>query len=97
MPRIVLPLAVWQAIARELAGSHTAAAPPGLRERIQALLAQAPQAWPEQILALELDSSSAEAVRSVEASLTGDGPGDGQRAASVVEAIRIIHDHQQRG
>jgi hypothetical protein len=97
MPRIVLSLAEWQAVALELAGTHTAVAPPGLCERIQALLAQAPQGWPEQPFALELDESSAEAVRAVQAALTGDDQSGGQRAASLAEAMRIIHDHQQRG
>jgi hypothetical protein len=97
MPRIILSLAQWQAVAQELAGTHTALAPPGLPERIQALLAQAPQGWPDQAFGLELDEGSAEAVRAVHASLTGDDRDTGQRAASVDEAMRIIHDHQQRG
>jgi hypothetical protein len=95
MPRIDLSLADWQAVAHELAGSHTAAAPPGLVERIEALLAQAPQGWPEQTFALELDESSAEVVRAIHAGLLGTDRGTGQRAASVTEAMQIIHDHQQ--
>jgi hypothetical protein len=97
MPRIVLSLAQWQAVAQELAGNHTAVAPPGLAERIQALLTQAPAGWPEQAFALELDESSAEAVHALQTSLTGDDRGSGQRTASVAEAMQIIHDHQQRG
>lgn len=96
MSRITLSLSEWQAVAQELAAAHTATAPPGLRERIQALLAQAPQAWPDQPFALELDQTGAEAVRAIHASLTGDDRDAGQRAASVSEAIQIIHDHQQR-
>ncbi len=96
MPRIVLPLAEWQAVAHELAGTHTATAPPGLVERVRALLAQAPQEWPDQTFALELDESCAEAVRAVHAALTGEDRHTGQRAASVAEAIQIIHNHQQR-
>jgi hypothetical protein len=95
MPRLVLSLAEWQAVAHELAGTHRAIAPPGLMERVQALLAQAPQAWPDQPFALELDASSMEAVRAVHATLTGEDRGAGQQAASVAEAIQIIHDHQQ--
>jgi hypothetical protein len=96
MPRVVLSLTLWHAVARELSGAHTAVAPPGLVERIQALLTQAPHAWPEQTFALELDASSAEAVRAIQTALQGDDGGGGQRAASVTEAIQIIHDHQQR-
>ena len=96
MPRVELSLAAWQAVARELSGAHTAAAQPGVVERIRALLAQAPQGWPEQTFALELDASSADAVRTAHAALTNDDCDAGQRAASVSEAIRIIHDHQQR-
>jgi hypothetical protein len=99
MPRISLPMAEWQAIAHELTGGQTVAVPPGVVERINALLAQAPSGWPEQIFALELDESSAEAVRSVQASLHDDDHDDdlggGQRAASVAEAMQIIWDHQQ--
>ncbi len=97
MPRIVLSLAEWQAIAHELSGIHTATAPPGLVERVGALLAQAPQEWPEQTFALELDESSADAVRTVHAALTGEDRLTGQRAASVAEAMKIIRGHQQRG
>lgn len=96
MPRVELPLAAWQAVARELSGPH-GAAPPGVVERIRALLDQAPQGWPEQGFALELDESSAEAVRIAHAALTNVDRDAGQRASSVDEAIRIIHDHQQRG
>jgi hypothetical protein len=95
MPRLVLSQAEWQAVVRELAGGHTATAPPGLVERIQALLAQAPPEWPGQVFALELDAGSAEAVRAIQAALTGEDRHAGQRAASVAEALQIIHDHQQ--
>jgi hypothetical protein len=95
MPRLVLSLADWQAVAHELAGTNRAIAPPGLIERVQALLAEAPQAWPDQPFALELDASCIEAVRAVHATLTGEDRTTGQQMASVAEAIRIIHDHQQ--
>jgi hypothetical protein len=67
MPRIELSLAAWQAVAQELSGPHTAAAPPGLPERI---MAQAPSGWPEQAFALKLDVSGATAVRAIHAALT---------------------------
>lgn len=97
MPRIVLSLAAWQAVAQELTGMHTAEAPPGLSERIQALLAQAPPGWPNQPFALELDESSAETVRLTHDALTRHDPGAAQRITSVAEADQIIHDHQQLG
>ncbi len=96
MPRIVLSLAEWQTVARELAAAHTITAPPGLLERVQALLKQAPDGWPDQNFALELDEESAVTVRAAHDSVTGEAPGEGQRAASVAEAIEIVHDHQHR-
>jgi hypothetical protein len=97
MPRVVLSRAEWKAVARELAGLHTATAPPGLAERIHALLAQAPHEWPDQEIALELDESSAEAVRVVQAALTGQDRHSAPRSAAVAEADKIIREHQQRG
>lgn len=96
MPRIVLSLADWRRVARELTAMHNAAAPPGLRERVRALLEHAPPGWPEQTFALELDESSAGAVRAAHAALTGHDESAGQRAASISEANQIIHDHQHR-
>lgn len=96
MSRIELTRAEWQAVAHELGGTQTAPVPPGLVERIQALLAQAPHDWSEEACALELDESSAEAVRAIAAKLTGQVRDAGQRAASVAEAMQIIRDHQQR-
>jgi hypothetical protein len=96
MPRLALTRAEWQAVAHELGSTRTAPAPPGLRERIQALLARAPQDWPDEPCALELDTSSAAAVRDIVATLRGQDQHAGQRAASVAEATQIIHDHQQR-
>jgi hypothetical protein len=96
MPRIVLSLEEWQAVARELAGAHTIAAPPGLSERVRELLEQAHDGWAEQAIALELDEGSAAAVRAVRGLLTGTDPAAGQRSASVAEADEIIRDHQRR-
>ena len=96
MPRIVLSLEEWRAVARELAATHTIDAPPGLSERVQALLTQAHDGWVDQAVALELDEGSAEIVRSVHRALTGMDPDAGQRSASVDEADRIVRDHQRR-
>ena len=95
MPRLVHSRAEWLAIARELDGSH-AATPPGLTERVQALLREAPGGWPDQLYALELDEGSAEAVHAIHAALAGRDPNAGQRAATVAEAEAVIRDHQQR-
>jgi hypothetical protein len=96
MPRITLPMAEWRAVAHHLA-SEQATPPPGVVERIQALLAQAPSGWDEQLFALELDDSSADAVRAVHTTLTSGDPSLGQRAATVAEAMAIIYNHQHRG
>jgi DNA-binding NarL/FixJ family response regulator len=96
MPRIVLSLEEWQAVAHELAASHTFTAPPGLTERVRELLTQAHDGWVAQAIALELDEGSAETVRAVHSKLTGKDPNAGQRSASVAEADDIIRDHQRR-
>jgi len=96
MPRIVLSLEEWRAVARELAAAHTVAAPPGLSERVLELLTQAHNGWVEQAIALELDEGSAEIVRAVHCVLTGTDPNAEQRSASVSEADDIIRDHQRR-
>ncbi len=95
MPRIVLSLQEWQTVARELAAAHNITAPPGLQERVQALLTQAHDGWPDQQLALELDEGSAEAVRTAHHSVTGNDSAAGQRAASVAEAVAIVQNHQR--
>jgi hypothetical protein len=96
MPRIVLSLEEWQAVARELAATHTIAAPPGLSERVRELLDQAHDDWAEKAIALELDEGSAETVRTVHGRLTGTDPAAEQRSASIAEADQIIRDHQRR-
>ena len=95
MPRLTHTRAEWLAVADELAGSHRAAAPPGLAERIRALLREVPTDWPDQPAALELDEGSAEAVRAAFAALAGDDPAAGQRSASVAEAEAIVRAHQR--
>lgn len=94
MPKMTYRRAEWLAIAEELAAPRWPV-PPGLAERVRALLQEIPDAWPEQSATLELDASSAEAVRAVRARLAGRDPGAGQRAASVAEANAIIRDHQR--
>ena len=96
MVRLTLTRAEWLVVAHELSAPGRAAAPPGLVQRIGALLGQAPGDWPDEPYALELDSGSAEAVRGALASLAGGHPNAGQRAASVAEAEAVVRDHQRR-
>lgn len=96
MPRLTHTLAEWMAIAKELRAPNRAAALPGLAERVQDLLAQAPDGWPEQSYTLELDDACAESVRAVHAALAGSDPAAWQRAASVAEADAIVREHQRR-
>ena len=86
----------WLAVADELAGPHRAASPPGLEERVRALLRGVPSDWPDQPAALELDEAGADAVRAVLAALAGRDPAAGQRSASLAEADAIVRDHQHR-
>ena len=96
MPRLTQTRAEWLAVADELAGPHRAAAPPGLEERVRALLREVPADWPDQPAALELDVGSADAVRAVLAALAGRDPAARQRSASVAEADAIVRAHQRR-
>lgn len=96
MPRLTHTLAEWIAIAQELASPGRAVAAPGLAERVAALVAQAPERWPEQPYALELDEACAAEIRAVLAALAGGDPHERQRAASVDEAAAIVRDHQRR-
>ena len=97
MVRLTYTRSEWLAIAHELAGSHHASGPPGLAERINALLAQAPVDWPDQPYALELDATCADAVHAVHASLAGRDSADGERDAALAEAEAIVRDHQHPG
>lgn len=96
MPRLTHTRDEWRAVADELAAPHRLAAPPGLEQRVRALLREVPADWPDQYATLELDEGSAEAVRTVLASLAGRDPAAGQRSASLAEAEAIVRDHQRR-
>lgn len=96
MPRLTHTRAEWLAVADELAGSHRAAAPPGLAERVRAMLREVPADWPDQAATLELDEGSAAAVRALLAALAGRDPAAGQRSASVAEAEAVVRNHQRR-
>ena len=97
MERLAYSRREWTAIARELESTYQGSAPPGLRERIAALLAGTPAAWSDQACELELDAASADVVREIVRRGRGQ-PADaglaGQQAASLAEADAIVHDHQ---
>jgi hypothetical protein len=95
MPRLTYRRAEWQAIAAELVAPHRVV-PPGLIARVQALLQQIPDGWPDQPATLELDASSAEAVQAVHAALVARDPMAGAQADAVAEAVAIIQAHQRR-
>ena len=95
MPRLTYLRAEWQAIAAELAAPQRVV-PPGLLARVQALLQQIPDTWPEQLATLELDASSAEAVQAVHGALVARDPAAGAQADAVAEAVAIIQAHQRR-
>ena len=96
MPRIVLSLEEWRAVAHELAATHTS--PPrrdsrngcgscSRRRTTAGLSKRSP--WSSTKGALRLSALSTEL-------LTGTDPNAGQRSASVAEADAIIRDHQRR-
>jgi hypothetical protein len=95
MPRLTYRRAEWEAIAAELAAPQRVV-PPGLIARVQALLQQIPDAWPDQSATLELDASSADAVQAIHGALVARDPAAGARADAVAEAVAIIQTHQRR-
>lgn len=95
MARLCHTLAEWNAIAQELGAPRADPLPSGLAERIRALVAHAPEGWPEQMYALELDDAGLTAVANAQAALTGKDPGAWHRASSVAEADAIVRDHQR--
>ena len=96
MVRLTLTREDWLAVAHELTAPHRAPAPPGLIERVRALLREAPADWPDQLYTVELDAACAEAVRAAQAAVTGSQPGADQRGATLAEAEAIVRDHQRR-
>ena len=98
MPRITYPRAEWAAVARELAATYGSSAPPGLAERVDALLAATRAGWPDEPCSLELDEAGADAVEAIVRrgrGLAADPGLAGQRRASVAEADELIRTHQR--
>jgi hypothetical protein len=100
MALVTLARHEWGAIIAELDAVYGNDAPPGLRERIAALLADTPSAWPDQACKLELaDLAAVELVHSI-IRQGHKRPVDPdflwQEQSSVAEAEKIIRDHQHR-
>jgi hypothetical protein len=100
MALVTLARREWVVIMDELDGVYGDEAPPGLRERIAALLADTPSAWPDQACQLELaDLAAVELVHSI-VRQGQEQPVDPQflwqEQASVAEAEKIIRNHQHR-
>lgn len=88
MRRLTYTRAEWAHVAQLIGVADRARVPPGLAERIDALLRETPPEWSEEPCALELDAGSAAAVehlfarRPVESGTLGEAEG-------------IIQDHQR--
>ena len=96
MARLEYRRSEWQAIVQGLRSPNRAAPPPGLVERIDALLAESPGEWAEHLSGLELDDDVTAMVAQVHAALAPAQHGTPQQQASVHEASEIIRQHQRR-
>jgi hypothetical protein len=90
----------WIAVGEELNGRHRDQSPPGLNERIAALLAATPAAWPDQECNLELsDLTALDLVSTIVRQIRERPVEPGftwQEESSVAEAEQIIRDHRDR-
>jgi len=84
MSRLTYTRTEWAAIAAMVAATDPAAIPPGLAERIEALLHDTPASWADEPCVLELEPESASAVRLATAQLRG-----------VAGAEQVLHAHQR--
>ncbi len=84
MPQHIYSRAEWEIIARMIAEGDAGAVPPGLAQRIAALLRATPGSWPNEQCTLDLDPASAELVTSLAAPRRG-----------LADAERIISTHQE--
>ena len=96
MARLEYRRSEWQAIAQELRSPNRAAPPPGIVERIDALLAESPGEWAEHLSGLELNDEHATLVAQIHAAVATGNERTPQQHASVEEASDIIRQHQQR-
>lgn len=100
MDDVTLSRGEWAAVARDLDATsawNEPSGPPGLRERIAALLADTPAAWAEQRCTLALDPPAAATVRAI-VRRGRDEPAHPERRVEAAEAIAaaaaIVRDHQ---
>jgi hypothetical protein len=98
MALLTLARQEWAAILDQLNASYGDSAPPGLCQRIAALLAITPSAWSEQACQLEVaDLAAVTLVNSMvrqRQEQSGDSTFLWQEQASVAEAEQIIRDCQ---
>jgi len=100
MVLITLSRREWVAVLDELEHRHQDDAPPGVCERIGAMLAETPAGWPDQECMVELgDPAAGELVRAIARDLRERPLERGfvwQEDASVAEAEQIIRNHQDQ-
>jgi hypothetical protein len=84
MTSLTYTRAEWAALADLIAAADPADIPPGLTERIEALLRDTPASWPEEPCVLELEPATAAAVHL----LIAQGRG-------VAAAAQVVHTHHQ--
>ncbi len=88
MSRLTYTRAEWVNIAEVITAADQSHVPPGLAERIDALLRDTPPQWSAEPYALELDAASAAAVQQLYAPRP-------EESDSLGEAEGIIRDHQR--
>ena len=88
MSRLTYTRAEWARIAQLIGVTDCASVPPGLAERIDALLRETPPGWSEEPCALELDAGSAAAVQRLDTSRPVE-------TGTLGEAEGVIRDHQR--
>lgn len=82
--RLTYTRAEWAAVANMVAGANPRGIPPGLAQRINALLRATPGAWPDEPCILELEPESAATIQVLLAQSQG-----------VAGAERILASHQR--
>jgi hypothetical protein len=100
MDHVTLERNEWVAVARELDSTYRESAPPGLRDRIAALLDATPAGWVDEACTLEMDDASAEVVRRIVRRGRGqlEQPArERSHAQAVEEARRILRDDLANG
>lgn len=88
MRRLTYTRTEWSRLLRQLDHADRAYVPPGLAERIDALLRETPQEWPEEPCTLELDAATAAVVQH----LSKRGP---METGTLRGAEGVIRDDQQ--